>query len=248
LQAFKKTSYLGILEIVGDRDEMDCAAPAFVDQQKVDGLILLGQFSDSYLAMITGKTGRCVFLDFYSDIGACDCVASNNFLGSYNLTKLLIGAGHTAIAFIGSTSATTSILDRYMGFCKAMLEAGLSYEAAIEDRNKNGTYIPLSLRADCYTAYVCNNDRLAGTVIRQLENCGLRVPDDISLVGFDNESKTITADVGVTSLEVNTTAMCDAALAFLIQHIENGAYAPHGRSFIDGTVVLKQSIAPPRKR
>jgi LacI family transcriptional regulator len=247
LQAFKKTSYLGILEIVDDQDEMACVAPAFVDQQKVDGLVLLGQFSDSYLAMITGKTDRCVFLDFYSDIGACDCVASNNFLGSYNLTKLLIGAGHTKIAFIGSTSATTSILDRYMGFCKAMLEVGLVYEAAIEDRDKNGIYIPLSLKADCYTAYVCNSDQLAGNVIRDLQKSGLRVPEDISLVGFDNESEAVTAGISVTSLEVNTAKMCETALAFLIQHIENGAYAPHGRSFIDGTVAVKDSIVPPRK-
>jgi LacI family transcriptional regulator len=247
LQAFKKTNYLGILEIVGDKDEIDCVAPEFFDQQRVDGLILLGQFSDSYLAAITSKTRRCVFLDFYSDIGACDCVASNNFLGSYNLTKLLIGAGHTKIAFIGSTSATTSILDRYMGFCKAMLEVGLVYEAAIEDRDKNGRYIPLSLNAGCYTAYVCNSDQLAGNVIRDLQKSGLRVPEDISLVGFDNESETVTAGLSVTSLEVNTASMCESALTFLIQHIENEAYVPHGRSFIDGTVVVKHSIAPPRE-
>jgi hypothetical protein len=41
---------------------------------------------------------------------------------------------------------------------------------------------------------------------------------------------------------VNTAAMCNLALDFLIQHIENEHYRPHGRSFIDGTVVVKQSI------
>jgi LacI family transcriptional regulator len=183
-----------------------------------------------------------VFLDFYSGIGETDCVASNNFLGSYNLTKLLIDAGHKKIAFIGSTAATTSILDRYMGFCKAMLEAGLPYDNAIEDRDARGFYIDIPLQLDKYTAYVCNNDRVAGYVITQLRECAILVPDDISLVGFDNESKAITAGVGVTSLEVNSAAMCTLALDFLIQHIENEHYTPHGRSFIDGTVVVIQSI------
>jgi LacI family transcriptional regulator len=246
LEILKQTEYLGVLEIVNEDDEAACVVPAFID--KVDGIILLGQLSDEYLSMIIQKTARCVFLDFYSEIGKCDCVASNNFLGSYNLTKLLIVAGHKKIAFIGSISATTSILDRYMGFCKAMVEAGLSYEGAIEDRDgKGGLYTEIELEPFKYTAYVCNNDRLAGRVIRQLGKQGIRVPSDISVVGFDNESETITSGVQVTSLEVNIKTMCVTAAALLIQHIEMPDYVPRGRCFIDGKIVIKQSIASPRE-
>jgi LacI family transcriptional regulator len=215
---------------------------------KVDGVILLGQLSSAYLTMITKRMPCCVFLDFYSEIGEADCVASNNFLGSYNLTKLLIAAGHQRIAFIGSTSATTSILDRYMGFCKAMLESGLPYDNAIEDRDARGYSTDIPLHLEKYTAYVCNNDQLAGNVIRQLRECAVLVPDDISIVGFDNASTTTTAGIGVTSLEVNTVAMCDVAVSYLIQHIENEHYTPHGRSFIDGTVAVKQSIKTNERR
>ncbi|GHV51250.1 LacI family transcriptional regulator [Spirochaetia bacterium] len=245
LESLKKTDYLGILEIVNEEDETQCAAPGFCDGNKVDGVILLGQLSDTYLTMITRKMPRCVFLDFYSEIGDADCVASNNFLGSYNLTKLLIDAGHKKIAFIGSTTATTSILDRYMGFCKAMLESGLPYDNAIEDRNARGYAIAIPLQLEKYTAYVCNNDKLAGDVIRQLRECAILVPEDISIVGFDNGSVATTAGVGVTSLEVNTAAMCDVALSYLVQHIENEQYTPRGRSFIDGKVIVKQSINKP---
>jgi LacI family transcriptional regulator len=242
LESLKKTDYLGILEIVSEEDEAQCTAPVFTTMNKVDGVILLGQLSNAYLTMITKRMPCCVFLDFYSEIGETDCVASNNFLGSYNLTKLLIDAGHQKIAFIGSTSATTSILDRYMGFCKAMLESGLPYDNAIEDRDARGYSTDIPLHLEKYTAYVCNNDQLAGDVVRQLRECAVLVPDDISIVGFDNASTATTAGVGVTSLEVNTAAMCDVAVSYLIQHIENEHYTPHGRSFIDGTVIVKQSI------
>jgi LacI family transcriptional regulator len=246
LSVLKQTPYSGTLEIVENDEESRCMLPACITANKADGLILLGQFPDPYLAMITAKVERLIFLDFYSDIGACDCVASNNFLGSYNLTKLLIDAGHTRIGFIGSTSATTSILDRYMGFCKAMLEVELPYEPAIDDRDERGQYIDCDLRLGDFTAYICNNDQLAGIVIKRLRELGLEVPRDVSIVGFDNESELVTDGLGVTSLEVNLQAMSQTAVKMLIEHIESNAYQSYGRTFIDGRVVGKQSIAPPK--
>jgi LacI family transcriptional regulator len=247
LLVLKSTPYTGILEVVSDEDETVRAIPSVVTANKIDGLILLGQFSAAYLSAITTTIRQCVFLDFYSDIGQCDCVASNTFLGSYNLTKLLITAGHKKIGFIGSISATTSIIDRYMGYCKAMLEAGLPYDAAIDDRDSKGIYLAeIRLKAGSYTAYVCNNDQLAGRVVRQLRKAGLAVPADVSLVGFDNESEAITGGVGITSLEVNIDSMCEKCIGTLIQHIESEEYGPPGISFIDGRIVVKQSIAPPK--
>ncbi|MDR2176906.1 MAG: substrate-binding domain-containing protein [Treponema sp.] len=248
LRVIRRTPYLGVLEIISDEDEARGVLPSMLRTSRIDGAIILGQMRDPYLALITSKIERCVFLDFYSDIGFCDCVASNNFLGSYNLTKLLIAAGHKRIGFIGSTGATTSILDRYLGFCKAMMEAGLPRDAAIEDRDDKGFYIEITLRQDDYTAYVCNNDQIAGIVISQLRKSGLEVPKDLSLVGFDNESEVVTAGIGVTSMEFNIPDMSERAVSLLIRHIESPDYVPRGRSFIDGRVVVKQSIAAPAKQ
>ncbi|MDR1029596.1 MAG: LacI family DNA-binding transcriptional regulator [Treponema sp.] len=245
LTVIKRTAYLGILEIISAEDETSCAVPLILSAKKIDGIIILGQMQDPYLAMISSKIPQCVFLDFYSGIGSRDCVASNNFLGSYSLTNLLIAAGHKNIGFIGSTAATTSILDRYLGFCKAMMEAGLPYQAAIEDRDTKGIYIEIMLCPDKYTAYVCNNDQIAGIVVNQLRKSGLAVPKDISLVGFDNESEVVTSGIGVTSLAFNIAVMSKLAVDLLIQHIESSAYVPRGHSFIDGQVMVKHSIAAP---
>jgi LacI family transcriptional regulator len=244
LSELKKTCYLGILEIVSMEDEENGESPASMLANKVDGFIVLGQLASPYLAMLADSGVKCVFLDFYSEIGGCDCVASNNFLGAYSLTRLLIEAGHQKIAFIGSIAATTSILDRYMGFCKVMVEANLPYSKAIEDRDASGLYTEISLPPE-YTAYVCNNDRLAGHVINQLRREGKSVPRDVSIVGFDNESVDVTGGVGVTSLEINIPSMCSLAVNLLIQNIENAAYTPRGQSFIDGKVIIKDSIAAP---
>ncbi|MDR1971322.1 MAG: LacI family DNA-binding transcriptional regulator [Treponema sp.] len=247
LLALKQSPYLGVLEIISPEDEAKNTVPALVAARKVDGVILLGQMPAPYITMLTTQITECVFLDFYSDIGSRDCVASNNFLGSYNLTKLLIDAGHKKIGFIGSTAATTSILDRYLGFCKAMMEAGLPVDPAIEDRDCQGMYIKLMINPAVHTAYVCNNDQIAGILINQLRESGLKIPDDVSIVGFDNESELVTGGVGVTSLALNTAGMSELTVNLLIQQIESPAYTVKGRSFIDGRIVIKQSIAAPRK-
>ncbi|MDR1074535.1 MAG: substrate-binding domain-containing protein [Treponema sp.] len=247
LAQLKETSYLGVLEIASAEEETNRVFPPFVATNRVDGLIILGQMTEGYIATIASRIKNCVFLDFYSEADGYDCVVSNNFIGSYNLTKLLIAARHTRIGFIGSTSATTSILDRYMGFCKAMLEAALPYDAAIEDRDGNGVYTEIKLQPDTYTAYVCNNDQIAGIVIARLRSLNLEVPRDISIVGFDNESEAVTAGIGVTSLEVNVQAMCATAIDQLIERIESKSYRLRGKCFIDGRVVIKQSIAAPVK-
>jgi LacI family transcriptional regulator len=247
LAQLKQTSYMGILEIARPEEEESCVLPSFALTNRIDGLIVLGQMTERYIAAVTSRIKNCVFLDFYAETDGYDYIVSNNFLGSYNLTRLLVAAGHTRIGFIGSTSATTSILDRYMGFCKAMLEASLPYDAAIEDRAANGLYTEIKLQPGEYTAYVCNNDQIAGIVIARLKSLNLEVPRDISIVGFDNESEAITFGVGVTSLEVNVQDMCATAVDKLIERIESKSYRPRGKCFIDGRVVIKESIAAPVK-
>jgi LacI family transcriptional regulator len=247
LAILKEKKYLGILEIVTAEDEECRLVPAFMQANKVDGVIVLGQLPDGYLQMVT-ESATCVFLDFYSEIGKCDCIASNNFLASYKLTKLLIDRGHRKIAFIGTTSATTSILDRYMGFCKAMLESGLPHSGAIEDRDSRGyTFPEYALDPGKYTAYVCNNDYLAGSVIRQLGRIGLRVPKDISIVGFDNAWNSVTGGINVTSVEFNVGRMCEAAVESILLCIEDENYRPHGTLFFDANIIAKDSVINPKK-
>jgi LacI family transcriptional regulator len=185
-----------------------------------------------------------VFLDFYSDLEGCDCVISNNFLASYKLTKLLLAKGHQRIAFIGSPLITTSIMDRYMGFCKAMMEEGLPCAEAIPDRDSRGiAYHELELDLGNYTAYVCNNDQRAGSVIRQIRGRSLRVPEDVSIVGFDNADPDITDNIGVTSVAANIDVMCNTAVNTIINHIEHEDYTPQGKVFIEAKIIEKQSIA-----
>lgn len=247
LSLLKERNYMGVLEVVTAGEELSLAPPGFIRENKVDGVILLGQLAEEYLKMVHRKAASCVFLDFYSNIEGCDCIVSNNFMSSYSLTRLLIGKGHRKIAFIGSSPTTTSIVDRYMGFCKAMMEEGLPYDEGIPDRDSKGYgYGEINLQLTKYTAYVCNNNQLAGDVIRQIQRNSMKIPEDISIAGFDNADTAITNGVSVTSVEANIDVMCEAAVNTIIKHIENEDYIPHGNLYIDAKIIEKQSIAAPK--
>jgi len=100
--------------------------------------------------------------------------------------------GHKKIAYVGTLLSTNSITDRYMGYYKAMLEHGQEVPAdyVIDDRSKDTRARRINydfvLPKDMPTAFACNNDVTAIDLIGYLKQKGYRVPEDISIVGFDD--------------------------------------------------------------
>ena len=87
------------------------------------------------------------------------------------LTRHLIERGHKRIAFVGSAQRTTSIMDRYSGYLRAMMFAGLTVEEGwlVDDRDSSGKYLTqLTLPQPLPTAFVCNNDQVAMRLVAQL--------------------------------------------------------------------------------
>ena len=90
-------------------------------------------------------------------------------------------------------------------------------------------------------AFVCNCDLAAGRLILKLEERGLQVPEDISVVGFDNYLYPGFPDKRITSYEVNTKIMVEAALEKVLKRLEDPE-AGHGLDVISGHIVEKDSV------
>lgn len=99
--------------------------PRMVEENQVEGLIVMGEISREYIRFMKEQTRiPIIFLDFYDKELAEDAVISDNFYGMYLLTELLFERGYRKLAYVGSIHRTSSIMDRYCGFHKAMLEHG----------------------------------------------------------------------------------------------------------------------------
>lgn len=231
------------LEVLTDAQEKRQEMPLLLSDKGISGLIVLGMPEKAYLRKLY-QTADCpiLFLDFVDDEFPCDAVISNGFQGMYQMTNYLIGLGHTEIGFIGSYYATGSIMDRYQGFCKALLEHGIAEnrEWILPDRNMITGKAELRLPDRLPTAFVCNCDFTAGMAAELLTKAGYRVPEDISLVGFDGFLAHGIMQGKLTTYAVDMDAMAHQGLKLLLKRINEGTREQTVRT-IDGKMVIRQS-------
>lgn len=239
-----KDGYSGIMEIITDEMRREEVLPTVVVEQKVDGIIVLGQLSGTYVEKIRQTRMPVVLLDFYDSSLDTDSVVTDNVYGTYVLTDYCISMGHEKVAFVGSIHATTSILDRYLGYCRAMISnhIALREDYLIEDRGEDLlNYEVLKLPGEMPTAFVCNCDEVAYRLMEQLSQSGYRVPEDISVVGFDNYTFIDYAKPKLTTVAVNMEAMSDEAVSMLIRQIVSGEPS-NLRKVISGTLIIRDSV------
>lgn len=235
--------YYAIMEQLDNRDEFDLVMPHMVLDKKVDGVILLGQLSNDYAHYFTKHYSKNIFLDFYINDEDSDSVTTDNFYSEYLMTEYLIGQGHKDIRYVGNFGATTSISDRFMGFMKAMLENGLSvsFDEIISDRDSNGVYEPIKLPSKMPTAFVCNCDETAVKLISTLKSKGYRVPEDISVAGFDNYVSGGSVNPPLTTIAVDPSATARAAVELLVKKITGQPYN-QGHTVIGGKLIIRNSV------
>ena len=244
VELLQKQNYYGIMEVVPEPDERSGTMPGSVSEKKVDGVIVLGQFADSYVEKLLELEIPAVFLDFYSSRSDVETVLSDNFFGAYTLTNHLIDKGHRRIGFIGTITATSSIQDRYLGYYKSLLEHGISLrdDWVIGDRDREGlSYKSFILPDEMPTAFVCNCDRIAHQLISQLKTMGYRVPEDISVAGYDNHIYSTISTPRITTMDVNSARMSSEAVEIMVKKIRDNNYRC-GRILVTGKLVERDSV------
>jgi LacI family transcriptional regulator len=207
---------------------------------------MLGQPKKEYCRFIAGQGIPTVFLDFYDEQASADAVVGDNTYGCYRLTSHLIKNGHRRIGFVGNFRATSSIMDRYLGFCRAMLmhELPIREDWIVMDRDaENRLADRLLLPEELPTAFVCNCDVVARQLIRQLTESGLRVPEDISITGYDDFEMETAAGPGISTFRVDMYAMVDVAVRTMLDRCA-GLSKPFGRTVIGGQPVYRDSEGP----
>ena len=237
--------YYSIMELLQDEDEEKLTLPRMLQDKKVDGLIVLGQTSDAYLQAVNKAFENFILFDFYSEKLFFDSVSNDNYFCSYLITDYVISQGHKNIRFVGNFGATTSISDRFMGFQKSMLENHLdsSVNDIINDRDEKGNLIKFQLppSKNMPTAFICNCDETAANLIAALEEKGYKVPDDISVTGFDNYLPQKKTSVGLTTIYIKPEDLTKTAAELIINKITGQPYTK-GRHLVSGSLVKRDSV------
>lgn len=234
--------YATMLELVEPEMQKRVQLPEIVESKRLDGLLIVGELQEAYLEDLKKVGLPMVYLDFYDKKMEIDSVSMDNVCAEYGLTEYLIHKGHRDIAFVGSIDATTSIMDRYVGYRRALHAYGIAYnpDYLIPDRDAQGQYMEPVFPDRMPTAFVCNNDEVAARVIDKLRSRNYRVPEDIMVTGFDNYPFVRPSGVGITTVAVDMDTLAKGGVDLLMERL-NGQRGMFLRRVVSGKIVLRES-------
>ncbi len=258
INAAARRKVLTMLEMLDESREKD-GSSALISKSEIDGFILIGRMGDVFmersLKIQNSRAGSdsfhlsldrkkpVVLLDFYREGCPCDAVLSNNYMGAYRITKYLTDCGHREIGFVGTGRTSRNIVERYYGFCRCMLEQNLPIrrEWLLEDRDLETETPRIILPEKLPTAFVCGSDYTAGKLYGELDVRGLRVPEDISVIGYDDYLYGSPFAGRLTSYHVDMERMAEEAVRLVLRRIEFPG-EPYCVRYIDSEIVERESV------
>ena len=215
--------------------------PESVMDRRVDGVILSGQYGvREWVESVTGSGLPCV------EIGSAHGrwhVHPDNQLGVRQAVDHLLALGHRRIALWTGPDSALAARERAETFYSVMKEAGYSKEdlptgACLEEIER------LFTAEERPTALFTYNDSRAVDALHLFKRIGIRVPEDVSVIGFDNDIRATSAIPALTTVQNPVSEMADAAIRLLINQIEGVEL--EGQSLrIPTNLIVRESTSSP---
>jgi len=216
---------------------------------RVDSLMIVGGWvADEYLLQVAERVPLVAISR--TIVGLEDhCVQVENFQGAYEATKHLIDLGHRQIAHVTGLPHHPHAIDRREGYCKALVDAGLTVdpelilEGDFEEPSGLDAVQELIRNRKKFTALFMSNDRMAYGALLALFKQGLRVPENVSIVGFDDQPSSAYTLPPLTTVRQPTFEI-GAATAEAVLRLLRGERL--SLPVVPTSLVVRESTAPPR--
>jgi len=219
---------------------------------RCDGLIFVGPpDSDDLAEALRRKHTPFVFLGDQPASSDISWVDVDNVDSAVRSVELLISHGHQCIAFLGGDVRITSSRQREQGYRQALSSAGLEPE---ESLILNGLFSSESgCRRTCRlmqdfeeppTALFCASDEIAAGAMSALSDIGLRVPEDISIIGFDDSSAAAALRPALTTIRQPFQELAGRAVELLLAQIQ-GSETPEKRILLPASLIVRDTVSRP---
>lgn len=233
-------------------DGVNFDLPLCVREGQAAGIISVGRVSESTARIINRSGIPYIMADTYLEQVDEDCVHTDNMLGGDRATEYLISMGHTDIGFIGDIVATISFRDRYRGFRNAMERNGLTVNhqhciihAGLDDLIREDQAIAVAEidKLDGLpTAFFCANDAGAISLYRTLRAMGVRIPEEVSVMGFDDTDVSALVSPELTTMRVHKELMGRRAFQRLLEKLHDRT-GIRERTLLSAEIVERKSVS-----
>ena len=243
-----------VLLFIADTREVDSVLSDIL-QYQVDGLVLASTSLSSALALRCSEAGIPVVLFNRTarESQNCSSVTSDNYEGGRLVARHLVETGHERIAFIAGTEDSSTNLDRERGFLDSLTEHGRRCFARavgnydFEQAKTAARHLFSGSASNRPDAVFVANDHMAIAVMDTLRTeLGLRIPLDLSVVGFDNVRQAAWGSYQLTSVEQDADAMIEASTQLLLNQIDGSVQSSSvvlpARLVVRGSTIRRNSL------
>lgn len=231
-----------------DENNRPLETPALLSNDLIDGLLMIGVYLEAdFAASPDLRPVPVVLIDGYADPERYDAVVSDNFHAAYQAVTYLVERGHRRIGLAGGADCCfPSLYERRNGYLRALKENQVPH-TYLADFNLNRTHgleqiAALLEQHPQVTALFCVNDDIAGDAIQAAHSLGKRVPEDLSIIGYDDTYIAAHTHPPLTTLQVDTVAMGRAGVNLLQMRLDH----PHAARMtltIHPKLVERESVA-----
>jgi Transcriptional regulators len=199
-----------------------------IKQEQVAGVLLLAtEMDDKDIDVFKKLSVPIVFLDNYFLDANFEQILINNSNGAYKVVKYLVENGHSKIGCLGSSKEINNFKYRYEGFQTALAGFGISInkdynlflEPTLEGAYKDMKVFLTDKNLKLPTAYFAFNDIIAIGAIRAMQENHIKVPDQVSIIGFDDIPFSEICSPRLTTIRVQKQNMGKVAIRRLLQSI-----------------------------
>ena len=221
-------------------------------QKQVDGVLLVPARSDGEpVEWIQGQGTPVVVLDRRVPCKWVDVVRCDSEDGAYQLVRHLLSLGHRRIAVLSGPQDVSTAMDRVAGYRRALREAGLEPREEWVRHGQFDRSAGLEMAQQMLsiaprpTALFAANNLVAVGALRALRDAGLRVPEDISVVVFDDLTSELVIEPFFTAVDQPAYEMGQTAAELLLARLSGSAPGEYQEILLPTKVVVRRSSAPP---
>lgn len=224
---------------------------SLISHSKIDGMILTPPLTDqkSLLAAITKAGIPTVLISPGNGAESRASVVTNDRVICSEMTEYLASLGHTKIAFITGNPDHTALENRFRGYQDGLKKAGLTYRKGLVVEGDNSFAAgeecgkKLLQRKDPPTAIFCCNDDMATGVLRVAHRMGIKIPDELSVAGFDDIPLAQQIYPALTTIRQPVRKMAEAAAELITAKLRSQLLEDKP-IVVDAELKIRESTGP----